>query len=390
MAVAGLVALRTTLAQNPSEGHFYFQWPHTTAQCEVVTLTWNNAMPPFSAWILPMGNQPFLYNIPESAYLNGSGSYNVQLQLDSGTNYIVAMSDAFGGVSEIQQVAGFQSTACLNTASRNQTASQFSWSVSGQANQCETGFDVTWSATAGDEPYNFTVLPLDQGFYPFDVALPTDLDYESSWRLNLTAGTRFTIVMNSNKGRGTGGVGGIYEVSNSSSLSCITASVEATGSWPVGIATNTLPAANIPTSSSTAHAPLSRGATAGIIVGAVAVLIIFALLLLFVLRRRRRRRSHGGAIGGNGLSQLDLADVEYTEVEIPGPVPMIEPYRDAEMFRPPGGRGREPVPSPTSTGATDNEQRELSSFGRPGMGAGQGRGFWAIHNHISEDDAVIN
>jgi hypothetical protein len=72
MAVAGLVALRTTLAQNPSEGHFYFQWPHTTAQCEVsrkrwprrqsfqpagdwlqvVTLTWNNAMPPFSAWIL--------------------------------------------------------------------------------------------------------------------------------------------------------------------------------------------------------------------------------------------------------------------------------------------------------------------------------------------------
>lgn len=54
---------------------------------------------------------------------------------------------------------------------------------------------MTWSATASDEPYNFTVLPLDQSFYPFDVALPTDIDYESSWKLNLTAGTRFTIVL---------------------------------------------------------------------------------------------------------------------------------------------------------------------------------------------------
>jgi hypothetical protein len=182
-----------------------------------------------------MGSQPFLYDIPDSAYVNGSGSYDVswrqpvgimadarqiQLQLNSGTNYIVVMSDAFGlgsgefpffpcslpnallraesragGASEIQQVAGSQSTACLNTASKNQTASQFSWSVSGQAKQCQTGFDVIWSATTADEPYNYTVLPLDQGFYPFDVALPSDGDYDSSWKLNLTAGTRFTVVM---------------------------------------------------------------------------------------------------------------------------------------------------------------------------------------------------
>jgi hypothetical protein len=125
-----------------------------------------------------MGSQPFIYNIPDSVYVNGSGSYDVswcqlvrikadamqiQVQLKSGTNYIVVMSDAFGlapgefgfflcslpnhtlradpragGVSEIQQVAGSQSAACLNTTSRNQTASQFFWSVSGQANQCHT------------------------------------------------------------------------------------------------------------------------------------------------------------------------------------------------------------------------------------------------------------
>jgi hypothetical protein len=98
-------------------------------------------------------------------------------------------------VSEIQQVAGSQSAACLNTASKNQTASQFFWSVSGQANQCHTGFDFICSATTVDEPYNYTVLPLDRGFHPFDVALPTDHDYEFSSILNLTAGTRFTIVM---------------------------------------------------------------------------------------------------------------------------------------------------------------------------------------------------
>jgi hypothetical protein len=58
-----------------------------------------------------MGSQPFIYNIPDSVYVNGSGSYDVswcqlvrikadamqiQVQLKSGTNYIVVMSDSFG------------------------------------------------------------------------------------------------------------------------------------------------------------------------------------------------------------------------------------------------------------------------------------------------------
>jgi hypothetical protein len=75
-------------------------------------------------------------------------------------------------------------------------------------------------------------------------------------------------MLHSNKnGRGTGGVGGIYQVSNSSSLSCITAAMEITGA--VGIATNTLSPATILTASSNPYAPLSGGAMAGIVVGAV-------------------------------------------------------------------------------------------------------------------------
>jgi hypothetical protein len=72
IALAVLVTLGATLAQKPSEGHFFFQWPQTISQCEVrkrrkrsrqsfwpgddqlqvVKLIWNNAMPPFWAWIL--------------------------------------------------------------------------------------------------------------------------------------------------------------------------------------------------------------------------------------------------------------------------------------------------------------------------------------------------
>jgi hypothetical protein len=72
IALAALVTLGATLAQKPSEGHFFFQWPQTISQCEVrerrersrqsfrpgddqqqvVNLIWNDAMPPFSAWVL--------------------------------------------------------------------------------------------------------------------------------------------------------------------------------------------------------------------------------------------------------------------------------------------------------------------------------------------------
>jgi hypothetical protein len=156
-------------------------------------------------------------------------------------------------------------------------------------------------------------------------------------------------MLRSNKnGRGTGGVGGIYQVSNSSSTSCIAASMEPTGSWPVGIATNTFPAAIIPTASTTVDSFPSGGPIAGIVVGAVVAVILVALLLLFLLRRRRRRGLHAGAAERKRSGQLDLADGEYTEYENPGLAPKIEPYREVETFRPPEGRGQEAEASGTS------------------------------------------
>lgn len=100
-----------------------------------------------------------------------------------------------GGSSEVQIVASAPQTNCLNTAALNQTSKQFSFSVAGQAKQCKAGFEVLWDGSSEDAPYNFTVIPLDQSYYPFDVKVDESSGWTNDWVLNMTAGTRFTIVM---------------------------------------------------------------------------------------------------------------------------------------------------------------------------------------------------
>ena len=100
-----------------------------------------------------------------------------------------------GGSSEVQAVASSNSTSCLNTAAQNSTARDFSFDVSGTAAQCASGFELKWTGLTVDGPYNFTVIPLDQGLFPYDVLLDTELSYESDWTMNMTGGTRFTVMM---------------------------------------------------------------------------------------------------------------------------------------------------------------------------------------------------
>lgn len=40
-----------------------------------------------------------------------------------------------------------------------------------------------------------TVVPLDTSFYPFDVVFDTNLRYQSSWVVNITQGSKFTVFM---------------------------------------------------------------------------------------------------------------------------------------------------------------------------------------------------
>jgi len=100
-----------------------------------------------------------------------------------------------GGSSQVRRVQVSDQTDCLYTAQQNQTSLDFTFSLSGVAEQCERGFEMAWSGGREDGPYNFTVIPLDQSFYPFDVELEDGVRSMSDWTLNLTAGTRFTIMM---------------------------------------------------------------------------------------------------------------------------------------------------------------------------------------------------
>lgn len=121
------------------------------------------------------------------------------MQMNAGTSYIVAMSDVTGlgsgGSSQIHRVSVSNQTDCLYTANQNASATDFRFTVSGVAEQCKRGFELGWSGSRQDGPYNFTVVPLDQSFKPFDVALKEDATSMSDWTLNITSGSRFTIMM---------------------------------------------------------------------------------------------------------------------------------------------------------------------------------------------------
>lgn len=112
---------------------------------------------------------------------------------------MVVMSDATGtgagGSSQIVRVQVSNMTDCLYTAPQNATNLDFTFSVSGIAEQCKRGFELAWSGGREYGPYNFTVVPLDQSFRPYDVALQKGVVSMSDWRLNMTERTRFTVMM---------------------------------------------------------------------------------------------------------------------------------------------------------------------------------------------------
>jgi len=91
------------------------------------------------------------------------------------------------------------------------------------------------------------------------------------------------------RGYGTGGVAGIYEVANSTRSDCILQEPQPTGTWPVGLATNTLASSTNPPDDSSSK--ISGGGIAGIVIGVLAFLVLLGLILFFLLRRKRKRRA---------------------------------------------------------------------------------------------------
>ncbi|KAK4690066.1 CDP-diacylglycerol---serine O-phosphatidyltransferase, partial [Tremellales sp. Uapishka_1] len=369
----------------------------------VVELTWADATPPVQVMVIPIFDQPYIYDIPSSAQnsSSGQGSYPIELQLSADQNYVVVLSDATGfgsgGSSEIQATQTSNSTACLSTQSSNQTSLDFTFSVAGIAEQCQRGLELTWSGGEEDGPYNMTVVPCDQGFFPFDVVLDTTQRYETDWVMNMTSGSRFTLVFNSGRGRGRGGSAGVYQVSSSTSSAvadCNPVSMT-TGQWPAAIGTNSLAAGTYavtssaststsqsssttsttssPSTKSSGAASSSSGGKVGGIVGGVVVFFALLGIFLWLLFRRRRKPRQprqdplGYSLDLDGADSTDdlYADPRMSSINPYDSPPVndadssINPYHAVSTYDSP------PVTASTSTSGEDPFlQREASPLPR--------------------------
>ncbi|ODN86594.1 hypothetical protein L198_07289 [Cryptococcus wingfieldii CBS 7118] len=299
---------------------FTFAWPGSPRLCDVVPLTWWGGEPPFQAWLIPTGGQPFIYDIPDSYYINGTGTYPILLQVSDGYAYTIMMSDAngiaSGGTSEASIVQPMLSSPnsnttllssqapCLRNASENSTSLDFTFSVSGQVAQCATGLEVEWTGGKEMEPYNISVIPMDQGFSPWEIVMEKGTSWANRFLVNMTAGSRFTLMMNSKLGYGRGGVADIYEVTPSSSksvntTSCITQPSLPTGSWPAAATIlSPLPSASRPPSPSNSSSSASysnwgspaekKGKLAALSIGVTLLIALLAWGIWWLLMRRRR------------------------------------------------------------------------------------------------------
>lgn len=124
----------------------------------------------------------------------------IPLQLASGTQYTVFAQDDdgyFTGINpvEIQTVGLGSDSSCLTDVVTH--THDFTFAVSGRTDQCDNKLELSWQDNLGIGPYNFTILPLDTSTNPFDVRLRGGgtTTGETGWVMNMTAGTRFTIMM---------------------------------------------------------------------------------------------------------------------------------------------------------------------------------------------------
>ncbi|TYJ52081.1 hypothetical protein B9479_007316 [Cryptococcus floricola] len=185
---------------------------------------------------------------------------------------------------------------CLRTASTNVTSLDFTFWLAGTTVQCAKGLEVQWSGGKEMEPYNITVVPLDQRYLPWDIRLASGVSWANQFVMNMTAGTRFTLMMNSKLGYGRGGVALSYEMTSSPSndTSCIIQPALPTGSWPADASIDTsLPAASLspsPDPDTTESASARRGRNAGIGVGVTLGVVLLGLGVWWGIKRRRRSR----------------------------------------------------------------------------------------------------
>jgi hypothetical protein len=78
----------------------------------------------------------------------------------------------------------------------NETKGLFGFNVSGSVAECESNFRIVWDGPSFQGPYNFSVIPLDAGYTPWEVPLSyTGGNSYMDWKVNMTRGSLFTIMV---------------------------------------------------------------------------------------------------------------------------------------------------------------------------------------------------
>lgn len=96
------------------------------------------------------------------------------------------------GPTEIQTVGTSSDSTCMSGLI---VASQeFYFNVGGEAAQCQN-LQIYYSDSIGVGPYSLTVIPLDASYHPYDVVIGTNNPLAYNFGMQLTTGTRFTVML---------------------------------------------------------------------------------------------------------------------------------------------------------------------------------------------------
>ncbi|ORY20574.1 hypothetical protein BCR39DRAFT_83261 [Naematelia encephala] len=331
LAIAVLCSAMTASAASLRQ----FTWPLSVAQCEVVPVVLLGGTPPFKFYLTPLNGQNMAFELlPPDANSSDAAQYNLQMQFAAGTYYTAWMSDADGigggGVTTVSQVAPSNDSSCLGTAQFNLTQNMFAFNLTGALQPCTDpstgdGMRIEWNGAQEDAPYNMTVIPCDQSYVPFEVPLnytPSGLA-AADWRVNMTSGSRFTVMMNNKFGRGRGGVANVYEVQNASSTTNCASQTRNTDaiSWPSSLTAQTLPAATVFIDTGNESNSIGSGAVAGIAVGSALGVALAGLAIFYVFRKRKQSNEDLGQKVNRG-GRVDMLDVEKDQDD----TPRVDPF----------------------------------------------------------------
>ncbi|KAG1770630.1 hypothetical protein EDD22DRAFT_38862 [Suillus occidentalis] len=259
----------------------------TPTQCDDLTVSWTGGQAPFEILLAPFLEMYQNIPVPASAFSNGKGSYSIpQLSLQTGTTFILTMSDATGfgsGGTTNQLTVGnaVENNKCDITVA----SPPYMFNLSPpQLTQCGQ-FTIGIGSGANGAVLPVTITQLIPGGQPFVWNSVNSFTYSSV--VNVHTGTILLYFVTDSTGR-QGGVSGPQQVLGSSDSSCLSANSPSytAGMSATATASPTSSSSSSSSSSSTSNIALIAGTAGG---GAVVLTALIVLMCLW--RKRRARRS---------------------------------------------------------------------------------------------------